>query len=161
MVLSVSQTADASVFLRSKTMKKTTVVFAVFLAAVLAGLFFRWFGKGGAIRRTTDSDSESEDGKERFFQRELGMPLDMQTTVGPTGVAGYSGTPPLLGSEPKPVPERPYDMANDQALFQFEGNRMSADCCPSPFSGDRGCVCLTDKQIADFASRGGNRSAKD
>ena len=82
-------------------------------------------------------------------------------TVGPTGVAGFSGTPPLLGSEPKPVPERPYDMANDQALFQFEGNRMSADCCPSPFSGDRGCVCLTDKQLADFASRGGNRSSKD
>ena len=89
------------------------------------------------------------------------MPLDMQTVAGATGVAGYSGTPPLLGSEPKPVPERPYDMANDQELFQFAGNRMSADCCPSPFSGDRGCVCLTDKQIADFSSRGGNRSSKD
>lgn len=142
-------------------MKKTTVVFTLFLAALLAGVFVRYFSKTSPVKTTADSDSESEDGKERFFQRELGMPLDMQQVAGPSGVAGYSGTPPLLGSEPKPVPERPYDMANDQALFQFEGNRMSADCCPSPFSGDKGCVCLTDKQIAMFASRGGNRSASD
>lgn len=141
-------------------MKKTAVVLVLFVAAVLAGLFVR-YTKSSPIRRTEDSDSESEDGKERFFQREVGMPLDMQTVEGAAGVAGYSGTPPLLGSEPKPVPERPYDMANDQALFQFEGNRMSADCCPSPFSGDRGCVCLTDAQMAQFASRGGNRSKSD
>lgn len=138
-------------------MKKTTVVFALFLAAALVGIFLRM----SPMKAGADSDSESEDGKERFFQREIGMPLDMQTVTGPSGVAGYSGTPPLLGSEPKPVPERPYDMANDQELFQFGGNRMSADCCPSPFSGDRGCVCLTDKQIALFSSRGGNRSATD
>jgi hypothetical protein len=49
-------------------------------------------------------------------------------------------------------------MANDQELFQFEGNKVSADCCPSPFSSDRGCVCLTDKQIQEFSSRGGNRA---
>ena len=140
-------------------MKKTTVVFALFLAALLAGLFVRYFSKVSPVKQTEDSDSE--DGKERFFQREVGMPLDMQATAGSVGVAGYSGTPPLLGSEPKPVPERPYDMANDTELFQFEGNRMSADCCPSPFSGDRGCVCLTDKQLSDFASRGGNRSKSD
>jgi hypothetical protein len=142
-------------------MKKTVVVFAMFLAALLAGLFVRFVSKTSPVKRDEDSDSDSEDGKERFFQREIGMPLDMETVKGPVGVAGYSGTPPLLGSEPKPVPERPYDMANDQELFQFEGNRMSADCCPSPFSGDRGCVCLTDKQISAFASRGGNRSSKD
>ena len=138
-------------------MKKTTVVFALFLAALLAGLFLRYFSGASPVKRGEDSD----DGKERFFQRERGMPLDMQPTTGPTEVAGYSGVPPLLGSEPKPVPERPYDMANDNELFQFEGNRMSADCCPSPFSGDRGCVCLTDKQLAMFASRGGNRSSSD
>ena len=138
-------------------MKKTTVVLALFLAALLAGLFVRYVAKTSPVK-DSESESESEDGKERFFQREIGMPLDMQPTTGPSGVAGYSGTPPLLGSEPKPVPERPYDMANDSELFQFQDNRMSADCCPSPFSGDRGCVCLTDKQLALFSSRGGNRS---
>lgn len=128
---------------------------AFFLAAVLAGLFVRYV-MTSPIKKTDDSDSESE--KETFAQREVGMPLDMQDVSGKVGVSGYSGTPPLLGSEPKPVPERPYDMANDSELFQFADNKMSADCCPSPFSGDRGCICLTDKQVSEFASRGGNRS---
>lgn len=139
-------------------MKKTTTVLAFFVAAILAGLFVRYLMATAPVKGD-DSDSESE--KEGFAQREVGMPLDMQDVTGKVGVAGYSGTPPLLGSEPKPVPERPYDMANDSELFQFADNKMSADCCPSPFSGDRGCICLTDKQAAEFASRGGNRSMKE
>lgn len=95
--------------------------------------------------------------KEHFMQKEKGMPLDMEAAQGPIGVAGFSGVPPLLGSEPKPVPDRPYDMADDNKLFQFSGNRISSDCCPSPFTSDKGCVCLTDKQVSEFSSRGGNR----
>lgn len=127
-------------------MQKTTVVIAFFLAALLAGLF--------ALSQQAPAKpaDDNTDGKETFMQREKGMPLDMQP------VAGYSGTSPILGSEPKPVPEKPYDMANDQELFQFEGNRISADCCPSAFSTDRGCVCLTDAQLKDFSNRGGNRA---
>lgn len=128
-------------------MKKTATVIAFFVAAILAGLFVRYFMMSSAPTK-----------KEDFAQREVGMPLDMQAVEGATGVSGYNGTPPLLGSEPKPVAERPYDMANDSELFQFANNKMGADCCPSPFSGDLGCVCLTDKQIAEFGSRGGNRS---
>jgi len=135
-------------------MKKTTVVVIFFLAALLAGFFLR------ANATAVGAKPVKEDmKKETFMQREPGHPLAMQSVEGPTGVQGYEGTPPLLGSEPKPTPLVPYDMANDTELFQFEGNRMSADCCPSPFSGDRGCVCLTDKQKAEFATRGGNRSA--
>jgi hypothetical protein len=131
-------------------MQKTVAVFIFFLAAVLAGLFAQTM-RGPPTKASDDS----ADGKERFMQKERGMPLDMQSAGGP---AGYSETSPILGSEPKPVPEKPYDMANDQELFQFENNRISADCCPSPFSSDRGCVCLTDAQRAEFASRGGNRA---
>lgn len=134
-------------------MNKTTVVIAFFLAALLAGLFLRY------SMPVTPAKKESETAeKEKFMQREVGMPLHMQAVEGPTGVEGYSGTPPLLGSEPKPVPLQPYDMANDQELFQFEGNRVSPDCCPSPFSTGSGCVCLTDKQIREFETRGGNRA---
>jgi hypothetical protein len=142
-------------------MKKTLFVLVLFVAALLAGLFAQYSTKASPIRRSDDSDSDSDSVKETFMQREVGMPLDMQAVEGSVGVSGYSGTPPLLGSEPKPVPERPYDMANDSELFQFADNKMSADCCPSPFSGDRGCVCLTDKQVSEFASRGGNRSMKE
>jgi len=140
-------------------MKKTTVVLVLFVAALLAGLFVQ-YASASPVKKTEKEEEESGE-KEGFAQREVGMPLDMQTVTGSVGVAGFSGTPPLLGSEPKPVPDRPYDMANDNELFQFESNKMSADCCPSPFSGDRGCVCLTDKQMSEFASRGGNRNMKE
>jgi hypothetical protein len=128
-------------------MRKTIVVFVFFLAALLAGVYARSMMAPAAPSKDMEDES-----KEKFMQREKGMPLDM----GP--VAGYSGTSPILGSEPKAVPEKPYDMANDQELFQFQNNRVSADCCPSPFSTDRGCVCLTDAQIKDFGNRGGNRA---
>jgi hypothetical protein len=138
-------------------MKKTTTVLALFVAAVLVGVFLRYFASPAPAKASEDSDSETE----HFAQREVGMPLDMQAVEGAVGVAGYNGTPPLLGSEPKPVSAKPYEMANDTELYQFENNKMSADCCPSPFSGDRGCICLTEKQAAEFASRGGNRSMKE
>lgn len=128
-------------------MQKTTVVLVFFLAALLAGIYAR-----SMMVAPVPAKEMEDSGKEKFMQREVGMPLDMEP------VAGYTGTSPILGSEPKPVPEKPYDMANDQELFQFEGNRISADCCPSPFSSDRGCVCLTDEQRRQFANRGGNRA---
>ena len=129
-------------------MRKTIAVLIFFLAALLAGYFAR-------SMVPAPSKATEDDGKERFMQRERGMPLDMQNSE---GITGYEGVSPILGSEPKPVPERPYDMANDQELFQFQDNRISADCCPSPFSSDTGCVCLTDEQMKLFESRGGNKA---
>ena len=129
-------------------MRKTIAVLIFFLAALLAGYFAR-------SMVPAPSKATEDDGKERFMQRERGMPLDMQNSE---GVTGYEGVSPLLGSEPKPVPEKPYDMSNDQELFQFQDNRISADCCPSPFSSDTGCVCLTDAQIRKFGNRGGNKA---
>lgn len=128
-------------------MKKTLFVTLLFIAALLSGLFLKYASVSAP--QTVE--------KETFMQREVGMPVDMQAVEGSVGVAGYSGTPPLLGSEPKPVSDKPYEMANDNELFQFENNRISADCCPSPFSTGAGCVCLTDAQVKEFASRGGNR----
>lgn len=128
-------------------MKKTSVVVSLFLAAILVGLAVRMFSTTTPIAT------------EHFMQREKGMPLEMEVLAdGPVGVAGFSGTPPLLASEPKPVPVRPYEQANDTELFLFQNNKISAECCPSPFTSDKGCVCLTDAQTAMFASRGGNRS---
>jgi hypothetical protein len=155
---------------KNKKMNRTTTVLLFFVAAVLAGLFLGVReGMGCGVRNVSVEDmsnpekSNAVEGmtnrvKETFFQRQVGMPLDMQSVEGATGVAGYSGTPPLLGSEPKPLSEKPYDMANDNELYQFEVNKMGPECCPSPFSGDRGCICLTDSQKAEFASRGGNKS---
>ncbi len=86
------------------------------------------------------------------MQQERAMPLATQA------VSGYSGNSPILGTEPQPTPLHPYDQTNDPKLYLFGGNKQGADCCPSPFSGDLGCVCLTSAQKAEFASRGGNRA---
>lgn len=128
-------------------MQRTVVVLIFFLAALLAGFFL-----------SMQSPPAETKEKEHFAQRQVGMPTDMQAVAGGGVPAGYNGTSPLLGSEPKPISDKPYDMANDQELFQFENNKISADCCPSPFSSDRGCVCLTEAQRAQFESRGGNRA---
>ena len=86
------------------------------------------------------------------MQKERGMPIS-------TGaVQGFSGMSPILGVEPLPTPEHPYDQTDDEPLYAFTNNKQSADCCPSPFSGDQGCVCLTSEQKAMFRSRGGNRA---
>jgi hypothetical protein len=132
-------------------MRKTIAVLIFFVAALLAGYFAR-----SMVPAPSKVSEEPEDGKERFMQKQRGMPLDMQKADGGF-VSGYDGVSPILGSEPKPLSEKPYDMANDQELFQFQDNRVSADCCPSPFSSDTGCVCLTDAQLKLFESRGGNK----
>ncbi len=134
-------------------MNKTLLVATLFAAALVAGYILRTI----SIPAPAEASQEPKQGsKETFMQRQVGMPLDMQAAP---GVSGFSAsTSPLLGSEPKPVSEKPYEMANDQELFMFEGNRVSADCCPSPFTSDKGCICLTDKQINEFATRGGNRA---
>jgi hypothetical protein len=123
-------------------MKRTTAVLAFFVAALLAGLFVN-----------STLLAAAPDVKERFMQQEKGMPLETQS------VQGFSGMSPLLGTEPMPTPEHPYDQTDDQKLYTFANNKQSAECCPSPFSGDLGCVCLTNEQKAEFGSRGGNRSA--
>jgi hypothetical protein len=122
-------------------MKRTTAVLAFFVAAVLAGVF---------VNSTLLSASPVV--KEKFMQQEKGMPIE----TGP--VKGFSSSP-LLGTEPLPTPEHPYDQVNDQKLYEFADNRQSPECKGSPFSGDLGYVCLTDAQRAEFASRGGNRSS--
>ena len=124
------------------SMKRTVAVLAFFVAALLAGLF---------VNSTLLASSPAV--KEKFMQQEKGMPLDTQA------VQGYSGSSPILGSEPHATPLHAYDQTDDAKLYTFANNKQSADCCPSPFSGDLGCVCLTKEQKAEFASRGGNRSA--
>lgn len=43
-----------------------------------------------------------------------------------------------------------------QSLFMFKNNQSNFACCPSTFSDDRGCVCLTQNQRDMFSGRGGN-----
>ena len=79
-------------------------------------------------------------------------PLDTEV------VSGLAGTSSILGSQAKPVPELPYDVADDNAIGQFMNSKIGPECCPSPFSTGAGCVCLTDADRKGFASRFGNKT---
>ena len=123
-------------------MKRTVAILAFFVAAVLAGLF---------VSKTMVTASPAT--KEKFAQKEKGMPIE------DSKISGFGLTGPLLSYTPGNAPEQPYEVANDTALYQFEHNKVGSECCPSPFSSDVGCICLTEGQRKEFASRGGNRSA--
>lgn len=43
-----------------------------------------------------------------------------------------------------------------QMMSMFAYNRSSPECCPSTFSSDRGCVCMSQEQ-RDFINRRGNQ----
>jgi hypothetical protein len=51
----------------------------------------------------------------------------------------------------------PYvDGKNGSSLFMFSQNVCSPNCCPSPYSCDSGCLCMTGDQQYFLQSRGGN-----
>ena len=123
-------------------MLRTPVILAFFLAAALVGL----------AMRVTDMSG----GQETFkLPSDKMAPLDTESAP---GVNGWVETSPILGSQAKAVPERPYDVADDNALAQFMGNKLGPECCPSPFSSSGGCICLTPSDIKGFASRFGNKT---
>lgn len=124
-------------------MLRTPVVLAFFLAAALVGMMLRYTDMSGGVE-TFELPSSSP------------APLDTVTTG---GVSPISGTRTLMGSEAKPVPELPYEIADDNALGQFMQNKVGPDCCPSPFSSDVGCICLTEADKKGFASRFGNKTS--
>jgi hypothetical protein len=123
-------------------MLRTPVVVAFFLAAALVGMMLRYTDMSGGLETfSLPSDSPA--------------PLN---TVAAGTISPYNGTSPILGSEAKAVPELPYDVADDNAIGQFMNNKVGPDCCPSPFSSDVGCICLTEADKKGFASRFGNKS---
>ena len=105
---------------------------AFFVAAVMLGLY--------VLHQTPTTELFT-------VTQAIGEPVP-QTGVVPAGMYECAG--------PKPLTEAPYAVTEDAKLFAFDNNRKSADCCPSPFVSDMGCICLTAEQTAQFASRGGN-----
>jgi hypothetical protein len=124
-------------------MQRTPVIVAFFLAAALVGMFMRFTDMSGGVE-TFKLPSSSP------------APLDL---VSAPSISPYNGTSPILGSEAKPVPELPYDVADDNRIMQFANNKIGPECCPSPYSTGAGCICLTPGDISGAASRYGNKSS--
>ena len=122
---------------------RTPIILGAFIAALIAGILVRFFGPAIA---------EVGPVKEHFAQREVAAPVD----TGP--VEGAEASSPLLG-EAKPISQKPYEVADDAALYFLAKNQVGAECCTgSVFASDTGCLCLTEDQKAIMASRGGNRA---
>ncbi len=57
-----------------------------------------------------------------------------------------------------------YTLAADtptDSMFLFANNKSDLKCCPSTFSTDKGCVCVTKQQQELLINRGGNRTGYD
>ena len=163
---------------------KTTLVVTLFVAAVVVGLlsrmlFMREGMETGTYRAACWSDGDcGPDGRcddvlgcvprgaqpkadkmaagkllETFAQQQVGGPVDMSSPGEYSGLDEKS----MWGSQPAPAPLRPYQVSDDNQLFEFQNSTFKPECCPATISGDTGCVCLTKKQEAELATRGGNR----
>lgn len=126
-------------------MKKTSLVVAVFIAVLAAGLLLRWsvVGKAPAARET-------------FMQQEVGAPAG-GTAMGPYDSKSVPGASGWLPNEAAPVGSAPLGASQEPRLMFLSDPQVSQSCCPSAFNTDAGCVCLSDSEKQLMATRGGNR----
>lgn len=122
-------------------MKKTLFVLAVFVAALLAGLFL--------------SNNALSPARENFAQKSVGAPVS-GTGMGPyDGVSLPGVAAGWMANDGESAGASPVD--DGPPPMNLSGNVSSAACCPSSISTDAGCLCLNESDKALFASRGGNR----
>jgi hypothetical protein len=119
-------------------MKKTLLVLGLFLGALALGLFTRF------------------NVQEPFMQQDIGKPLNSG------GMGPYDETGPVSGWLPNensmPVGTQPVAQAFDSnKLMYLVNNKTDPSCCPSAFSTDSGCVCLSGKDTDLMNRRGGNK----
>lgn len=118
--------------------KKLLVLLALFVTAFLAAFGVRI---GFPVAET-------------FMQRPVGMPLDAP------GMGPFDGVPAgWATSEPAPIISGlPSQSDTSNQVMFLANNRISTECCPSAFTMDTGCVCLTEKDKTFMMHRGGNRA---
>ena len=56
------------------------------------------------------------------------------------------------------IAPNPKEWVESGKLEFLAHNKFDAKCCPSPYSGDMGCACISPEQMKYLNSRGGNRS---
>jgi len=94
-------------------------------------------------------------GKEGFAQESIGAPVG--DSMGSYGGIDLSTDENLWSSQPKPTPLKPYEVSNDNELFQYQNSKFTPECCPSSITNDVGCLCATPQEEKDWVTRGGNR----
>lgn len=85
------------------------------------------------------------------------------TLLATNNVAYHSPVGDAYSLKPDPVETANYPTVDGQPgspqqLSIFAYNNVSPYCCPSTYSSDRGCVCMTPKQYDFINRRGGQKS---
>jgi hypothetical protein len=121
-------------------MNRTLLVLGLFLGALVTGLLMRF---NVTIPMPT---------QEHFMQKEVGSPIGA-APIGPydSGAQGWASTEAPVGSLPA-------SSALEQNKLMFMADaKTDPSCCPSAFSTDTGCVCLSPKDQDLLGRRGGNK----
>jgi len=124
-------------------MNKTNMVIAVFMAA----LVIAWFSLYSPVAAPPKD-------RETFAQKEIGMPVS-GVGMGPYDNVSVPGASGWLMNESAPQGASP--VGGQPNVGFMESPRVSQSCCPSPFSSDAGCVCLSEQDRSTMSSRGGNK----
>lgn len=123
-------------------MKKTTIVIAVFVAVLVISLI------------ATHMPAAAPQSRETFAQKELGMPIQ-GVGMGPYDNVSVPGASGWMTTERGPKGTAP---AESMPTLKFLANaQTSPSCCPSAFTSDSGCLCLSEQDRTVMASRGGNK----
>lgn len=122
-------------------MKKTLFVLALFLAVLVSGFVMHYSSSAPAERET-------------FMQKEIGAPSG-GTSMGPYDSLSVPGASGWLPNEKIPSGSSPVGASG--LLSFLQDPKTDTSCCPSAFNTDTGCVCLSDSDKKQMASRGGNR----
>ena len=128
----------------SLQMRKTALVFALFVGVLVAGLLLRY------------SMTATPAARETFMQKEVGAPSG-GTSMGPYDSLNQPGASGWLPNEKVPTGSAPVGSSLEPRLMFLSNPEVSPSCCPSAFNTDEGCVCLSDSDKQLLGTRGGNR----
>ena len=125
-------------------MRKTALVYALFVGVLALGLLARFYMTGAPAARET------------FMQKEIGAPSG-GTSMGPYDSLSQPGASGWLPNEKAPQGASPIGSSLEPRLMFLSEPQVSPSCCPSAFNTDAGCVCLSDSDKQLMGTRGGNR----
>ena len=124
-------------------MNKTNLVIAVFAGVLVLSFCMMYVPMFSAPRS-----------RETFAQKEVGMPVE-GVGMGPYDNVSIPGASGWLNNEKIPKDASP---VGGMPNLDFMANpRTSTSCCPSAYTNEGGCVCLSSQDKTMMASRGGNK----
>lgn len=119
--------------------------FLIILLIIMFGMLYVYVDNYSSLREKFSSSQQSYiiPQENLAIIQGLGMPTQ---PIEP--VTQYDKDPSAATIDGKPD--------SPSQMFMLAFNKVSPNCCPSPYSTSQGCVCMTDDQINWLSQRGNN-----